>query len=220
MNFFQYRKTALDEHLYKLSAGRSMVEMLGVLAIIGVLSVGAISGYSKAMMKYKLNKQAEQLNTLFSIMGIYKSQWKFSQTTYLKDYYVKIGLIPEEMNKDATSYLYDIFNNKILLRNNGAPTYEQTVMQIYLTNSFADNFAICQNIINIAQSHNDSLYAFMVAYTDNDNMEGESGIIYGNDSCQYNRKCIKDIKLNDINNYCQLCNDKASCRFNFVWPIK
>ncbi len=23
MNFFQYRKTALDEHLYKLSAGRS-----------------------------------------------------------------------------------------------------------------------------------------------------------------------------------------------------
>ena len=36
--------------------GRSMVEMLGVLAIIGVLSVGAIAGYSKAMFKYKLNK--------------------------------------------------------------------------------------------------------------------------------------------------------------------
>ncbi len=31
--------------------GRSMVEMLGVLAIIGVLSVGAIAGYSKAMIK-------------------------------------------------------------------------------------------------------------------------------------------------------------------------
>ena len=41
--------------------GRSMVEMLGVLAIIGVLSVGAIDGYSKAMMKYKLNKQTEQI---------------------------------------------------------------------------------------------------------------------------------------------------------------
>ena len=38
-------------------SGRSMVEMLGVLAIIGVLSVGAISGYSKAMMKYKLNNK-------------------------------------------------------------------------------------------------------------------------------------------------------------------
>ena len=30
-------------------SGRSMVEMLGVLAIIGVLSVGAIAGYSKAI---------------------------------------------------------------------------------------------------------------------------------------------------------------------------
>ena len=31
--------------------GRSMVEMIGVLAIIGVLSVGSIAGYQKAMMK-------------------------------------------------------------------------------------------------------------------------------------------------------------------------
>ena len=36
--------------------GRSMVEMLGVLAIIGVLSVGGIAGYSKAMTKFKINK--------------------------------------------------------------------------------------------------------------------------------------------------------------------
>lgn len=36
--------------------GRSMIEMLGVLAIIGVLSVGGISGYSKAMYKLKMNK--------------------------------------------------------------------------------------------------------------------------------------------------------------------
>ena len=36
--------------------GRSMIEMLGVLAIIGVLSVGGIAGYSKAMEKFKINK--------------------------------------------------------------------------------------------------------------------------------------------------------------------
>ena len=38
-----------------------MVEMLGVLAIIGVLSVGGISGYSKAMAKYKLTKAQDQM---------------------------------------------------------------------------------------------------------------------------------------------------------------
>ena len=46
--------------------GRSMVEMLGVLAIIGVLSVGAIAGYSKAMMKYKLNQYAQAVNMLIN----------------------------------------------------------------------------------------------------------------------------------------------------------
>ena len=35
--------------------GRSMVEMLGVLAIIGVLSVGGIAGYTRAMKQYKKN---------------------------------------------------------------------------------------------------------------------------------------------------------------------
>ena len=38
------------------SFGRSMIEMLGVLAIIGVLSVGGIAGYSKAMEQFKVNK--------------------------------------------------------------------------------------------------------------------------------------------------------------------
>lgn len=44
--------------------GRSMIEMLGVLAIIGVLSVGGIAGYSKAMMKYKINKTIEQITLI------------------------------------------------------------------------------------------------------------------------------------------------------------
>ena len=39
--------------------GRSMVEMLGVLAIIGVLSVGGIYGYTVAMRKYKANEVAQ-----------------------------------------------------------------------------------------------------------------------------------------------------------------
>lgn len=44
--------------------GRSMVEMLGVLAIIGVLSVGGIAGYSKAMFKHKINKTIQDITTI------------------------------------------------------------------------------------------------------------------------------------------------------------
>ena len=39
--------------------GRSMVEMLGVLAIVGVLSVGALKGYSSAMFRYKVNQSID-----------------------------------------------------------------------------------------------------------------------------------------------------------------
>ena len=39
----------------KLQSGRSMVEMLGVLAIIGVLSIGGIAGYTLSMRRYRAN---------------------------------------------------------------------------------------------------------------------------------------------------------------------
>ena len=37
-------------------SGRSMVEMLGVLAIIGVLSLAGVEGYKYAIAKYKANE--------------------------------------------------------------------------------------------------------------------------------------------------------------------
>ncbi len=42
--------------------GRSMVEMLGVLAVIGVLSIGGIAGYRYAMNKYRANEIISELN--------------------------------------------------------------------------------------------------------------------------------------------------------------
>ena len=42
--------------------GRSMVEMLGVLAVIGVLSVGGIMGYKFAMDKYQANQTVNDIN--------------------------------------------------------------------------------------------------------------------------------------------------------------
>ena len=42
--------------------GRSMVEILGVLAIVGVLSIGAIQGYRYAFNKYNANETINELN--------------------------------------------------------------------------------------------------------------------------------------------------------------
>ena len=44
--------------------GRSMVEMLGVLAIMGVLSIGGIAGYTYAMNKLRANNTVTYVNML------------------------------------------------------------------------------------------------------------------------------------------------------------
>ena len=42
--------------------GRSMIEMLGVLAIIGVLSIAAVVGYRFALLKFRANEVVNELN--------------------------------------------------------------------------------------------------------------------------------------------------------------
>ena len=41
--------------------GRSMTEMLGVLAIIGILSIGALLGYLYAINQYKSSNTLEEI---------------------------------------------------------------------------------------------------------------------------------------------------------------
>ena len=60
--------------------GRSMVEMLGVLAIIGVLSVAGIMGYKYGMMKYRVNETVNELNMMANTYGIQMQQMTEEQT--------------------------------------------------------------------------------------------------------------------------------------------
>lgn len=59
-----------------LQAGRSMVEMLGVLAIVGVLSIGGIMGYSYAMDKHRANQTIQDINLIRIVLldQVYKNQ--------------------------------------------------------------------------------------------------------------------------------------------------
>ncbi|MGN1062996.1 MAG: Tfp pilus assembly protein FimT/FimU, partial [Alphaproteobacteria bacterium] len=51
----------MNKEKYELS-GRTMTEMLGVLAVIGVLSIGGVAGYSYAMDKYRANVTINDIN--------------------------------------------------------------------------------------------------------------------------------------------------------------
>ena len=63
-------------------SGRSMIEMLGVLAIIGVLSAAGLYGYQKAMMKHKANKTINQMATIINNIHTAFSNSASSQKPY------------------------------------------------------------------------------------------------------------------------------------------
>ena len=114
----------------KLESGRSMIEMLGVLAIIGVLSVGGIAGYSKAMNKFKTNKVADNVSMLVANTKTLYAQ----QNTYTglnNENAVSMGIVPDELvvKDDQGKYksLVNAFNGpvSITVSNSTAPDDEK-----------------------------------------------------------------------------------------------
>ena len=83
-------------------SGRSMIEMLGVLAIIGVLSVGGIAGYSKAMNKFKTNKVADNVSMIVTnLRTLYAQQNDYNGLN--NSTAIKMGVVPDELGTNATS---------------------------------------------------------------------------------------------------------------------
>ena len=86
--------------------GRSMVEMLGVLAIIGVLSVGGIYGYTVAMNKYKAN-EIVQVGNMLSIMAESKNAGEGECLTLAaSDLAVPAGIDASDMKADEDGKVY------------------------------------------------------------------------------------------------------------------
>ena len=115
---------ALPEALYFLRAfimaklsqnqfGRSMVEMIGVLAIIGVLSIAGIAAYSKAMLKFKVNKSLDQISMLVaSIQTIYSGQRNYSGLTMKQA--ISYGIVSPDMQaSDSTAT--NVFAGSVLI---------------------------------------------------------------------------------------------------------
>ena len=104
-------KISSRHQLNEFSLGRSMIEMLGVLAIIGVLSVGGIAGYSKAMMKFKINKTAEQISQIVTnIRTLYLQQKDYNG---LGDYSaIQMGAIPDDLTISSGN-IKNIFGGNI-----------------------------------------------------------------------------------------------------------
>ena len=148
--------------------GRSMVEMLGVLAIIGVLSVGAMTGYSKAMFKYKLNKQTEQINQILMALVEYKSTFSdFAPGENIVPLFKKLNALPPEMQSPNSDFLYDVFNNWVGLSRGDAPGNKSSYIyfNVRMTSMTDSNHDICRNVLESFKGYAAELYAIGVNST-------------------------------------------------------
>lgn len=91
-----------------------MLEMLGVLAIVGVLSVGGIAGYSKAIEKFKVNKLLGEYNNL--IMGLLEHRDSIINNMpggmYLGNFVSSANIAPANWKLKGI-YLEDSFGNSV-----------------------------------------------------------------------------------------------------------
>ncbi|MDY4885962.1 MAG: type II secretion system protein [Alphaproteobacteria bacterium] len=204
----------------KSENGRSMVEMLGVLAIIGVLSVGAIAGYSKAMMKHKLNQHAVAVNML--INNVLSIKDKLQHTEYLTYYgtlLYKLNLLP-----DGIKYI----NNEHLIE----MWFKESVWVYYYNFQRPDSFGgigfqipptaqgaeICRNIALAAKENAANLWVVQMQkhYNDTSKPYDYIGNLWGDNYCSNGQTCLRNLDLNKTERLCNDCNER-SCYLYVLW---
>ncbi len=227
-------KSECDSLGKSASAGRSMVEMLGVLAIIGVLSVGAIAGYSKAMEKYKINKMIGDYNMF--IGGLMEYYYSFNdEPTYtaLSNAITKINLLPANWKflkgqgsngKDVIADSYGNWINPFIGASKRNDNSHVIVVDIMLgglsknednqmvSSAFAGNtcFEIFKGLVLPLREH------LLVGYV---YREGASEQIeyYGDDYCGGENACLSSMSLEDVKNICDSCDKNRRCNITIAF---
>ena len=201
-------------------SGRSMIEMLGVLAIIGVLSVGGIAGYSKAMEKFKLDKAADEYtHIIFGLLEHLDDIRKLSDDSWaaygLVDLATGLNLIPATWLHTDNMLDYEIndaYGNLVQLHSRS----KRFVVDLFLRGTertdegrFSKSFSpkLCVSLFqNLAIPLHSSVNIV------NTWQNGKGGIYYRGDAyCGGNTPCVANMTLQEIKNACEICDGKNIC---------
>ncbi len=209
--------------------GRSMIEMLGVLAIIGVLSVGGIAGYSKAMEKWKVNKLIQEYNDLIFNLLEYRADIQKSMTKEvdLTDFITSANIKPNTWNILNTKFFEDSYGNWVNIRYRPAGTYnydlwdsEGYIIDLvlgtlsannegdYFSNNFNQN--ICFEVFNniIKPLHNTINGVTII---------GGAGKLFMGDNFCSGVNCINDLPIALMKEVCASCDLSKRCNLTIIF---
>ena len=191
--------------------GRSMVEMIGVLAIIGVLSVGAIAGYATAMRKHKINQCSHAVTYLLNTLIQMKSSFPTSttQNTYYGDILKNMNLLPDGIQYVSNTMLRDKY-----FRLNMNALYYSTGKYGLLEIHFGENadhlVDICRNLIYTIKENHYNLNSIQSLKTSVNNTVRTT--YYGDSGCKEDNKCLSRIDISDIETLCLGCVGYSNCK--------
>ena len=225
--------SALSRHSLPQGArekGRSMIEMLGVLAIVGVLSVGGIAGYSKVMEMWKIDKIINEYNNLiFGLLEHKQNLQKYSkETIFLADTSFSLNWVPKTWKKISFQYMQDECGNFVgpyyrprsSIRNDDSPEQSGIIIDFIFGGLKKD-----ESGKEIAADFNDKVcfdildkIVFPLSYTITGTiLTGGSGYYYGKEFCNSGRKCISTMTLQQMKSMCNSCNKTGRCALTIIF---
>ncbi len=211
--------------------GRSMIEMLGVLAIVGVLSVGGIAGYSKAMMKWKINKMIEDYTMLMTGLmeyqeSLFKTYTGDYDNRFLSQFIIDAKLVPETWKLVNKQFITDSLGNKINTYVDTAETGTKFTSDIYIVPSGINKdseyayelcMALAKDVVYPLAANMD----YAALFINNDAITNSGNYMVYTKSCYnsgFNKvKCLSDMTLSEISTICKSCIKKDSCYFGVSW---
>ncbi len=213
----QKRSNQLKQIETQSQSGRSMVEMLGVLAIIGVLSIGGIAGYKYAMNYYQANQIAHEINLMRT-----DAQVKIAQGA---DELV-LGNPYDDGNINFNNYETD-FDCVYMENENATPELAFcTAANAYYIEMKNIPEGICRPLANLIDKMDNEIAFYINGKSVDAEAEGEKGacneesntlrVIFGADSdsnavkCDDDSDCPEDLPV-CFNHVCVECTQEKGC---------
>ena len=202
--------------------GRSMIEMLGVLSIIAVLTVGGIAGYSKAMEKWKVNKISEEysfvLHGLIEHLDSLKYINSTSNTFGLVDTLQASAITPTSWKKIDNLRIYDSNGNPIAIfsRNNilgfsvNIGGYRKNDDGKTLAEGFSKQtcLALFNNVFYPLHSAVRNVYLYV---------QPDVEEFWGDSYCSDGLQCLRDVTLAKMNKACSSCDGQTFCDISLTF---
>ena len=202
------------------SWGRSMIEMLGVLAIVGVLSVGGIVGFNKAMRTYQMTKAATEYSEFIrdlmqfreALQKAVRLKGQNGVNVGLTSVISEIGIMPKKwVNRNG--YIVDSTLHTTTVTSNGfnfTINYELKNKNPIAWNGNIEEY--CRLLFTyVIIPYQDVLYTVWVHRYGEGEGTGTTGRFYGTNYCMKGRKCLNNATVTGIQKFCETCLDYENC---------